>query len=114
VINNAGGQLAAPALDITPKGWYAVLETNLYGTWYCTALEPGGEMHLIGEMLDAARSGPPDPALWRLAEALWGSTGRAHSVTECRGYFERAGFRDVVAHEFVPGVLTRMTDTRPA
>lgn len=34
VINNAGGQFAAPALDITPKGWHAVIETNLYGTWY--------------------------------------------------------------------------------
>ena len=32
VINNAGGQFAAPALDITPRGWHAVLETNLYGT----------------------------------------------------------------------------------
>jgi len=34
VINNAGGQFAAPALDITPKGWAAVVETNLYGTWF--------------------------------------------------------------------------------
>ncbi len=34
VINNAGGQFAAPSLDITPKGWHAVVETNLYGTWY--------------------------------------------------------------------------------
>jgi citronellol/citronellal dehydrogenase len=34
VINNAGGQFAAPALDISPKGWHAVIETNLYGTWY--------------------------------------------------------------------------------
>jgi hypothetical protein len=40
-------------------------------------------MHLIGEMLDAARTGPRDPALWGLAEALWGSTGVAHSVNEC-------------------------------
>ena len=78
------------------------------------ALAPGGEMHLIGEMLDAARSGPRDPALWGLAEALWGSTGVAHSVDECRGYFARAGFQDVAAHEFVPGVLTRLTGTRPA
>jgi cyclopropane fatty-acyl-phospholipid synthase-like methyltransferase len=77
------------------------------------ALEPGGEMHLIGEMLDGARSGPRDPALWGLAEALWGSTGIAHSVGECRGYFERAGARDVAAHEFVPGVLTRVTGRRP-
>ncbi len=34
VINNAGGQFAAPAFDITPKGWNAVVETNLYGPWY--------------------------------------------------------------------------------
>ena len=34
VINNAGGQFASPALDITPKGWNAVVETNLYGPWY--------------------------------------------------------------------------------
>ena len=78
------------------------------------ALVPGGEMHLLGEMLDAGRTGPRDPALWGLAEALWGSTGVAHSVEECRGYFERAGFTDVAAHEFVPGVLTRVTGTRPA
>lgn len=34
VVNNAGGQFSAEALDITPKGWAAVVETNLYGTWY--------------------------------------------------------------------------------
>lgn len=33
-INNAGGQFSSPALDISPKGWNAVVETNLYGTWY--------------------------------------------------------------------------------
>ncbi len=34
LINNAGGQFAAPALDITPKGWNAVIDTNLNGYWY--------------------------------------------------------------------------------
>jgi NAD(P)-dependent dehydrogenase (short-subunit alcohol dehydrogenase family) len=34
LVNNAGGQFAAPALDISPKGWHAVVETILYGTWY--------------------------------------------------------------------------------
>jgi citronellol/citronellal dehydrogenase len=34
LVNNAGGQFAAPALDITPKGWNAVIDTNLNGTWY--------------------------------------------------------------------------------
>ena len=70
-------------------------------------------MHLIGEMLDDGRAGPRDPALWGLGEALWGSTGVAHSVAECHAYFERAGARDVAAHEFVAGVLTRVTGRRP-
>lgn len=78
------------------------------------ALEPGGEMHLIGEMLNPGRTGPRDPALWGLAEALWGSTGIAHSVAECEAYFERAGFDRMTASEFVPGVLTRVTAIRPA
>ena len=34
VVNNAGGQFSSPALDISPKGWNAVVETNLYGPWY--------------------------------------------------------------------------------
>jgi len=34
LINSAGGQFAAPAFDITPKGWHAVVETILYGSWY--------------------------------------------------------------------------------
>ena len=34
VVNNAGGQFSSPALEISPKGWHAVVETNLYGTWY--------------------------------------------------------------------------------
>jgi hypothetical protein len=51
-------------------------------------------MHLIGDMLDDDRSGPRDPALWGLGEALWGSTGIAHSIAECRTYFERAGAQD--------------------
>ena len=34
LVNNAGGQFAANALDISPKGWHAVIDTNLNGTWY--------------------------------------------------------------------------------
>ena len=76
------------------------------------ALVAGGEMHLIGEMLDAGRTGPVDPAMWGLAEAVHGSTGLAHSVTECVGYLERAGFTSVAAHDFVPGVLIRVCGTK--
>lgn len=33
LVNNAGGQFAQAADQITPKGWRAVIETNLTGTW---------------------------------------------------------------------------------
>jgi NAD(P)-dependent dehydrogenase (short-subunit alcohol dehydrogenase family) len=34
LVNSAGGQYPQPAIDFTPKGWNAVIETNLTGTWY--------------------------------------------------------------------------------
>ena len=34
VVNNAGGQFPSPAIDIPPKGWNAVIDTNLTGTWH--------------------------------------------------------------------------------
>jgi NAD(P)-dependent dehydrogenase (short-subunit alcohol dehydrogenase family) len=34
LVNNAGGQFPAKALDFTVKGWNAVIDTNLNGTWY--------------------------------------------------------------------------------
>lgn len=36
LVNNAGGQFASPAAMIRPKGWRAVVDTNLNGTWYVT------------------------------------------------------------------------------
>ena len=34
VINNGGGQFPQPAIDFSVKGWNAVIDTNLNGTWY--------------------------------------------------------------------------------
>ena len=34
LVNNAGGQFPQDALDIRPKGWLAVIDTNLNGTWW--------------------------------------------------------------------------------
>jgi NAD(P)-dependent dehydrogenase (short-subunit alcohol dehydrogenase family) len=34
LVNNAGGQFAQAAIDFSPKGWNAVVDTNLNGTWY--------------------------------------------------------------------------------
>jgi citronellol/citronellal dehydrogenase len=36
LVNNAGGQFLSPAEAISPKGWHAVVETNLTGTFYMT------------------------------------------------------------------------------
>jgi citronellol/citronellal dehydrogenase len=46
LINNAGGQFPQPARDFTPKGWNAVIETNLTGTWHMTQVF--GRMMLEG------------------------------------------------------------------
>lgn len=67
----------------------------------------GGTFHLIGEALDASRSGPPDPALWGLAQAINNTTGIAHSVSEVEGYLSLAGFTDVETTQFVEGILQR-------
>ncbi len=34
LINNAGGQFAQKAIDFSVKGWKAVIDTNLSGTWF--------------------------------------------------------------------------------
>ncbi len=34
VINNGGGQFPQAAIDFSVKGWLAVIDTNLNGTWY--------------------------------------------------------------------------------
>src|SRR5580692_7161565 len=34
LVNSAGGQYPQAAIDFTPKGWNAVVDTNLNGTWY--------------------------------------------------------------------------------
>lgn len=36
LVNNAGGQFPQPARDFKPKGWQAVIDTNLTGTWNMT------------------------------------------------------------------------------
>jgi len=34
LVNNAGGQFPGAAIDFSPRGWQAVIDTNLNGTWY--------------------------------------------------------------------------------
>jgi hypothetical protein len=76
------------------------------------ALLPGGEFHLIGEMINADGVGPLAPALWGLSEAVSRSTGLAHSTADCVGYFEAAGFRDIEINDFIPQTLNRVSGTK--
>lgn len=64
LINNAGGQFAQPALDMSPRGWNAVVDTNLNGTWYVTQAaarawrEHGQPGNVISIVLDNYRGMP--------------------------------------------------------
>ncbi len=73
------------------------------------ALLPGGEMHLMGEMTNNARTGPWGPAYWGLGQAISDSRGLAHSEADVLGYFDTAGFIDVELVDFIPGSLSRVT-----
>ena len=77
------------------------------------ALASGGEMHLIGEMLDDDRTGPTDAAIWGLLEVMSNSTGLTHTRADCVGYFDKAGFIKIEVNEFVPGILTRVSGFKP-
>ena len=35
LVNNGGGQFPAAVESVSAKGWHAVVETNLTGTFYC-------------------------------------------------------------------------------
>ena len=76
------------------------------------ALLPGGEMHLIGEMLDDDRTGPMDAAIWGLYEVLSNSTGMTHTRADCVSYFEAAGFTGIELNELIPGILVRVSGTK--
>lgn len=64
LINNAGGQFAQAALDLSPRGWQAVVDTNLNGTWYVTQAaarawrEHGRPGNVINIVLDNFRGMP--------------------------------------------------------
>ncbi len=46
LVNNAGGQFPSPARSIRPKGWHAVIDLNLNGTW--NMIQAFGEQMLDG------------------------------------------------------------------
>jgi citronellol/citronellal dehydrogenase len=68
LVNNGGGQFLSPAEAITPKGWHAVVETNLTGTFYMSQAALGAGMREHGG------------AIVNIVMEMWrGFPGMAHS-----------------------------------
>lgn len=75
LVNNAGGQYPEPAIDFSVKGWNAVIDTNLNGSWYM--------------MQAAARrwrdSGEPGSIINVVADIWRGLPGIAHTAAARAG-----------------------------
>jgi citronellol/citronellal dehydrogenase len=90
LVNNAGGQFFSPASAIRPKGWRAVIDTNLSGTWYVSqaayahsmAEHGGAIVSIVAEMWNGfpgmAHTGAARAAVVNLTMTLsveWASSG---------------------------------------
>ena len=64
LVNNAGGQFPQPALDFSIKGWNAVIDTNLNGTWWMMQavaknwVETGTQGNIVSIVADVWRGMP--------------------------------------------------------
>ena len=70
LVNNAGGQFPQPASDLSDKGWRAVIDTNLNGTW--TMMQRAARLW--------QRTGRPGSIVNIIAPYLRGMYGLAHTV----------------------------------
>lgn len=75
LVNNAGGQFPQAAIDFAPKGWAAVIDTNLNGTWYMmqAAARKWRDAGLPGSIVNVAT------VIWR------GMPGVAHTCAARAG-----------------------------
>jgi len=96
LVNNAGGQFASPAALIRPKGWRAVVDTNLNGTFFVTqaafkhamARRGGAIVNIVADMWNGfpgmAHTGAARAAVVNLTKTLaieWAVAGvRVNSV----------------------------------
>lgn len=115
LVNNGGGQFLTPAEGITPRGWDAVVATNLTGQWALTQavanawmLEHGGAIVNVTMLSHrgfpgmahsvAARAGVE--ALTRTLAVEWASRGvRLNCVAP--GLIASSGFRNYPAGAFM-------------
>src|SRR5690606_481256 len=119
LVNNAGGQFPSPARHIRPRGWHAVIDLNLNGTWHVTQIF--GEQMLNGRggsitnviavvgrgfpgiaHTAAARAGVLE--LSRTLAYEWGTKVRVNCVAP--GPFRTEGFEKAYDIDMTPGMRT--------
>jgi NAD(P)-dependent dehydrogenase (short-subunit alcohol dehydrogenase family) len=130
LVNNAGGQFSAPALETSASGFRAILDLNLQGTWqmcraYGAALvaakKPGRIVNIVfahcGAMPDFAAAAAARAGMVNLTRTLaleWGrhsilvnAIGPGTIATEALGQYENAEeWRRAVAKQPVPRLGT--------
>lgn len=90
LVNNAGGQFPHRARDLKPKGWHAVIDTNLNGTWNMT--------QLFGDQMLSGRGGA---IVQIIAVVGRGFPGLSHSAAARAGVLELSR---TLAYEWGPRV----------
>jgi len=89
LINNAGGQFAQSAIEFSQKGWDAVIDNNLNGTWYMM-------QHAARRWRDLDHGGT---IINVIAPIERGMPGVAHTVAARAGV---VGLMNTVAVEWAP------------
>ncbi len=89
LVNNAGGQFPKPAIDFSVRGWNAVVNNNLNGTWYMMQVA-------AQRWRDAQRGGS---IVNIVAPTERGMPGVAHTVAARSGVI---GLTKTVAVEWAP------------
>jgi citronellol/citronellal dehydrogenase len=119
LVNNAGGQFASAARHIRPKGWHAVIELNLNGTWNMTQVVGtqmlegrGGSITNVIAVVGrgfpglahtaAARAGVLE--LTRTLAFEWGTKVRVNCVAP--GPFKTEGFEKTYDVDMTSGMRT--------
>uniref|UniRef100_A0A3Q4HC27 Peroxisomal trans-2-enoyl-CoA reductase n=1 Tax=Neolamprologus brichardi TaxID=32507 RepID=A0A3Q4HC27_NEOBR len=77
LVNNGGGQFRSPAEDMSSKGWKAVVDTNLTGTFHCCKEgEPGTDnTGFVGFFLKIASARAAVDNLTKSLAIEWAASG---------------------------------------